>query len=285
MRVPIVVIFLSFFIFINCDKDNPSGSNDAKLIGSWILVKDKETEIENGVVVYIDSMIYTIDESYLLYVFSSSTLTAYSNDGDETTFQAVPYTASGGKITAEGESVDYIISGNMLILTARYEEDSLIYIYDAFFDKYTGNIPPDGWPPIPTDTIPSNATTIPTNGTSLNGTLVIDGVDWYLFTATSGKTYVIETTGDIVDTYLRLYEVTGNVLTMIASNDDYNDLNARISWSCSSSGTYYFSVKAFDDMEEGDYGISVTSSRFSYKQGIFLPRIKQIKAKRLKKKK
>ena len=286
MRVSIVAIFLSLFIFINCDKDdNPSGNDNANLIGNWILVKEKETILENGVIVEVDSTVYTIAESFILLAFTTNTVTSYYNEIDETTLEEFPYTASGGKMTIEGESIDYKITGDMLIFTERYEEDSVIEIYDLFFDKYTGKIPPDGWPPIPTDTIPSNATTIPTNGTSLNGTLVIDGVDWYLFSAASGKTYVIETTGDIVDTYLRLYEVTGNVLTMIASNDDGNDLNARISWSCSVSGTYYFSVRGYDDLEEGDYGISVTSSRLSYEQGVFIPRIKQIKASILKKRK
>lgn len=284
MRVVIIAILAGFFFFTGCkDDDNPSGHNDAKLLGNWILMKEKETIMENGVVVEVDSTIYTIAESYILLVFHTNTVTSYFNELDETYIEEFPYKTSAGKIIIEGDPVDYTIIGDMLIITQRYVEDDTTEIYEIFFDKYSGTIPPDGWPPIATEPIPSNATNMPTNGTSLNGTLVIGGVDWYSFTASSGKTYVIETTGDIVDTYLRLYEVAGNVLTMIASNDDGNDLNARISWLCDANGTYYFSVRAYDDEEEGDYGISVKTSRSSYRQDMFISQIRQIRNLRLKK--
>ncbi len=278
MRIIIVAILAGVLFFTGCkEESNPtSSSNDVNLIGNWILAKEKYTETVNGVVTSIDSIIYTTSESPALLIFAANTITGYYNDGYETTIENISYTTLNGKIFVQGSSVDYSVTGDLFKVYQSAVTDSSVQKLDLFYDKYTGNIPPDGWPPVPTKPIPDSVTVISTNGTSLNGALVDSAVDWYSFTATSGNAYTIKTTG-ILDTYLRLFEVTGTVLTMINSNDDgsNSDLNAKIIWSCSSDGTYYFNVRGFDDLQVGNYGVSVTSARSTFGQSIFLSQVRQ----------
>lgn len=105
------------------------------------------------------------------------------------------------------------------------------------------------------------------------------------FSRVAGKAYVITTTGDC-DTDLRLYQVKGSVLELISSNDDMNEdeLNSQITWTCSANGTYYFSVRGYDDEETGSYGISVLSSLDHYAGTPLFSKRKEIKAKNLKRK-
>jgi hypothetical protein len=64
--------------------------------------------------------------------------------------------------------------------------------------------------------------------------------DWIKFAAVSGTTYTIETQGP-TDTYINLYGTDG--VSLLASDDDSGTYpNAKIVWTCPSSGTYYFTV-------------------------------------------
>ena len=86
--------------------------------------------------------------------------------------------------------------------------------------------------------------------------------DWLKFSATSGKTYTIQTnnTGNFADTVLSLYGTDGS--TLITWNDDYPGLNwgSRIDWQPTQSGTYYLKVNHYDQYAYGcttQYTISV----------------------------
>ncbi len=64
--------------------------------------------------------------------------------------------------------------------------------------------------------------------------------DWFSFDAKTQTTYVIETTGNS-DTYINLYDSTGS--TFVASdNGSGTGLNAKLTWTCQTSGTYDFMV-------------------------------------------
>ena len=80
-------------------------------------------------------------------------------------------------------------------------------------------------------------------------------VDYYKFNATPGD-YGFETFSNI-DTYLHLYDTDGE--TEITSDDDSGeDLNARISWECTSPGVYYLKVRGYDEYETGEYSVLVS---------------------------
>jgi hypothetical protein len=80
--------------------------------------------------------------------------------------------------------------------------------------------------------------------------------DWLSFSATAGTTYTIQTFGS-TDTYLNLFSTDGT--TLLTSDDDSGTgpgLNAKIVWTCTTSGTYYFEVtSSFGGI--GNYTVSV----------------------------
>ncbi len=285
MRLVTFLLISLLLFFSSCDESNPSGNNNVSIIGTWILATEKETEIEIGVdtTVYIDN--YTVAQSYIILVISATTITMYTNDEVETNMEVTNYTMIGNKITLMGESFDVAIVGGQLYLKSVYTETGYIDIWEVYFNKYTGAIPPESWPDIPVIQIPTSTTTIQTNGSSLSGTLDIGKVNWYIFSGIAGKAYVITTTGDC-DTYLRLYKTAGSVLELINSNDDMNEdeLNSQITWICSANGTYYFSVRGYDDDETGSYGISVLSSLEHYAGTSLFSKRNEIKARKLKSK-
>jgi Ser-Thr-rich glycosyl-phosphatidyl-inositol-anchored membrane family/Bacterial pre-peptidase C-terminal domain len=72
-------------------------------------------------------------------------------------------------------------------------------------------------------------------------TLTSNDRDWFSFAATAGTTYTIETFGSS-DTYMNLF--SNNGANLISSNDDESgtNTNAKITWTCTVSGTYYFEI-------------------------------------------
>lgn len=73
----------------------------------------------------------------------------------------------------------------------------------------------------------------------------LNDADWLKFAAVSGTTYTIETQGS-TDTYIDLYGTDG--VSLLASDDDSGSSypNAEIEWTCTLSGTYYFTVAGWD---------------------------------------
>lgn len=85
----------------------------------------------------------------------------------------------------------------------------------------------------PTTNVAINPTTTAQLSASYNS-----GRRAFNFTATAGCTYVFETCGySTADTYLRLYS-TGTGGTLLASGDDNCGLQSRITWTCTTNGTY-----------------------------------------------
>jgi len=152
MKTLFVVLLSVFFLFISCNEDegNPSGGTNP-LVGSWFLTKDRFSMMVNNVIIEKDSSVYaTATESFLVLSFSKSLVYSYEKDEEDsvTYVDTIPYTASGGKIALEEDTADYSISGSTLCVSTRYDDADTTYFSDMFLNRYTGNIPPDGWPPI-----------------------------------------------------------------------------------------------------------------------------------------
>lgn len=84
--------------------------------------------------------------------------------------------------------------------------------------------------------------------------------DWFAFSATAGMTYVMETFNNYgLDTYIELFDENSTYITY--NDDGGSDLNASLSWTCDSDGTYYFKVHGYlyDPDEEGPYTVSVVT--------------------------
>lgn len=98
----------------------------------------------------------------------------------------------------------------------------------------------------PVDAIAGNTSTSAALSPSLpqNSTVDLPGdQDWFRISLTAGSRYdfaLNATTGSSLDTYMRLLDGNG---TQLAVNDDAVGLNSRISFTATSSGTYYVSAQ------------------------------------------
>jgi len=85
-------------------------------------------------------------------------------------------------------------------------------------------------------------------------------MDWMKFNTSAGKTYTIETSDTVTDTYMYLYSPN---LTEITHDDDSGyELASKIIWISNNSDTYYIMVRHFSYSEFGPatrYNISVSS--------------------------
>jgi serralysin len=97
-------------------------------------------------------------------------------------------------------------------------------------------------------------------GDSFTGTLgVVGDTDWVGITLTAGQTYTIDLTGSgaspVSDTYLRLRDSGGSV---VAFNDDGGSgLNASLTFTATSTGTYFLEADSFANNKLGTYTLAV----------------------------
>lgn len=116
------------------------------------------------------------------------------------------------------------------------------------------------------------AKTITTDGAVQEHNFYDDATDWLKFSATAGKTYVIETwVVGVADTYLYIYDGT----TLKASNDDKasGDYGSKITFTAASTKTYYIRCYSYGGKTGTNrgYTISVTTSGGGGGGGITLP--------------
>ena len=116
------------------------------------------------------------------------------------------------------------------------------------------------------------AKTISTDGSVQEHNFYDDATDWLKFSATAGKTYVIETwVVGVADTYLYVYDGS----TLKASNDDKasGDYGSKISFTAPSTKTYYIKAYSYGGKTGTNrgYTISVTRSGGGSGGGITLP--------------
>lgn len=113
-------------------------------------------------------------------------------------------------------------------------------------------------------------------GQSAHGVLTLGDSDWYAVHLVAGHTYTIAeiglnaTTLRCQDTVLNLRSSTGAV---VATNDDYvyddanqvYSVNSILTFTATTSGTYYIDAGSFNGSDAGEYGISITEgTRASY---------------------
>jgi hypothetical protein len=167
----------------------------------------------------------------------------YDEDDEEDGADTLTITRTGNRLVARASTYD-----------AQWDEH---IEQQTDFVAYTGVYPPAAWANLMVDE-PNNtaaqATPIIADAAARSAFLGEADADWYSFTAQAGKRYRIRTFGS-TDTYLRLYGTNG--ATLLDEQDDDADLNAVITWTAPTSGTYYFSVRGFGDEVSGGYTVSV----------------------------
>lgn len=98
-------------------------------------------------------------------------------------------------------------------------------------------------------------------GQIAQGTLGASGDhDWYRVDLVAGQTYTFAMVGTgangVADAFLRLYAPGGSIV--VASNDDgLPNQNSIITFTATTTGTYYIDAGAYNDVGTGQYGVSV----------------------------
>jgi len=94
--------------------------------------------------------------------------------------------------------------------------------------------------------------------TAVQGTISCGGdVDYFKLQLVAGRTYKISLealTSDYFDDHLTFYDSSGSELTY---NDDSSGQNAQISYTISSTGTYYVQASGFNGGQCGSYVLAV----------------------------
>ncbi|MDC7784345.1 M10 family metallopeptidase C-terminal domain-containing protein [Rhodoplanes sp. TEM] len=86
--------------------------------------------------------------------------------------------------------------------------------------------------------------------------------DWYRVTLTAGQIYTVALVGTgtsgVTDPYLQIYGTNGS--TVVASDDDsLPNINSVVTFTASTSGTYYIDAGAYNNSGAGQYGVSITT--------------------------
>ena len=115
--------------------------------------------------------------------------------------------------------------------------------------------------PTPMDVIAGNAATTASLTASASQASSIDfggDQDWFRVTLSAGWRYSFAmdaAAGSSLDSYLRLLSATGQQL---AFNDDAAGMNSRLSFTATTSGTYYLSAQGFE-ASRGSYSLTMTA--------------------------
>ena len=112
-------------------------------------------------------------------------------------------------------------------------------------------------PDIPGDSTTTASITV---GGTVNGTLeTAADHDWFRIDLTAGQSITVFVDGTTLeDSYLRIRSAAG---TVIYENDDINPgivRDSRLSFTATSTGTYYIDVGSFEETYAGDYQVSVS---------------------------
>src|SRR5689334_665759 len=104
-------------------------------------------------------------------------------------------------------------------------------------------------------------------GTSVRGYINGGGdQDWYAVTLTAGQTYTFALSGfgvgALSDAYLRLLNSSG---TQVAFDDDSGPLaNSKLTFTASTSGTYYISAQGYGTTTTGQYLLTMATGTTPY---------------------
>jgi Peptidase M10 serralysin C terminal/Bacterial pre-peptidase C-terminal domain/Matrixin len=104
-------------------------------------------------------------------------------------------------------------------------------------------------------------------GQVVQGNLTTNDSDWYKITLTAGKTYTFDLVGtggaNVQDPILGLYDSAGNFVDY--SDDGLTGDNARLTFTATTSGTYYLSAEAYLPGDIGQYSMTFAEgTRTSY---------------------
>lgn len=162
----------------------------------------------------------------------------------------------------KGDTITWGLEGPTLRLGFPSKNLSNLATYVNRYSAYSGEFPPPAWNvPLGPDSFepdnsPDSAKTILADGHAQERTLLIGDPDWVRLQAEAGRSYTMETLGNI-DMLLELYAPDGT--SLLARDDDGGSgYNARVEWKCPADGTYYLKLRGYRQSAEGTYFVRVT---------------------------
>lgn len=191
----------------------------------------------------------------------TSTGTGAITNGDTVLYL---YNPNGSLVTFDDEGGTG--SGSMISFTA--QRDGVIYVGAEAYGNATGNYDLSATTLLDDDVTNGpikNDAILTVNGAASTGTIdYVTDQDWFTVELTAGTTYTFNLTGTggtpLDDPAMGLHNSNGVLLDY---NDDTNGYDPELTFTPTSSGTYYISVEAFtgyDPTATGDYSLTASSS-------------------------
>ena len=110
----------------------------------------------------------------------------------------------------------------------------------------------------PTDNAATGATALTIGASGQTHTITPGDTDWFSFSAETDSLYIIQTTGH-TDGFMTLYDTDG--VTPLDNDNGNIERNPLITWTCLSSGTYYFTIRGFGAATTGAYSVTGAVNR------------------------
>lgn len=296
MRTLLILFVLSLFL-INCDDTSSSGSGSQ--YRNWtpgdcrvISYDSSNNLVSDTTYLYMDMFSSDDYPVEMILAVSSNVMKIHMYEDSEYQIETMEYSLSGENVvfddfdmndeTMEMEfyKLEYVDNKMLLHSKIKYLDPELAELVGGtymetyvYYDSYTGPVPPSHWPDLTPEPVTdayesdnsyTSANNIETDGTSQSHTIhTYTDVDWLKFSAESGKTYTIKSTGS-TDVYAYLIDTDGSSV-LDEGDDTMTDYNFEIEWTCQNTGVYYIQIEGF---ESGAYGVSVESRRERSKSDI-----------------
>ncbi len=257
--IPLFLIPIMLILFSGCEVDSEP-DYAADLAGMYIV-----TEVT---IAGLGTLDFTQFELFEAWFFELKEDEMVSYDNDATICENI-YASEEDGITSYEEDVIVFDDGEEL----EYElEDDILTFLDEdgneiVMEIYDGTVPPASWTDI---TLLPNDDFEPDNSFAEATTIAVgtmneahyfgpcDDQDYFTFTAAAGATYVIETTTDDPDIDPELDLYNSSYAWIDGDSDSGTDWNALLTWTCPSTGTYYFMIESWLNFDVGDYTVSLT---------------------------
>jgi hypothetical protein len=280
----ILVLLVSALILIMClGCEETSTDYFAELEGVYIV-----TSVTTDFYGEMDFTQFELFEAWFIE-FKEDEVISYDNDYTicETTFdsesdEVSAYKASTIEFT-DDTYVEYELDGTTVTIT---DSDGTVEL-----ELYTGTFPPPSWTDLtqlPNDSFEpddsfAEATTIAVgtvNEAHYFGPC--DDQDYFMFTAAAGATYVISSTtpdDPDIDPEIDLYNSSQSWID--GDSDSGPDWNFELSWTCPTSGTYYFMVESWLNLDVGNYTVSLVQAPAGLaKTGNGIPEEKKVRTEK-----
>jgi len=268
-----ISILTAIIIIIACEEDSAGpGGDSGPLTGQWRLHKTTDTLWVDGSIERADVDLFTIDDPYVfphIVSFRGDTMSFCENVVFSTEYnceEGYIYQLIGNQIILDEigdddiDTMEYSLDGNTFTIYYDWIDEFEDYTHvgrgETVWIRYTGDFPPSEWlTPLSNDAYEPDdsadeATPVTVGAEAVRHVWYPGDKDWFTFQAQAGTTYIIETYGSYLH-WLSLLD-TDRTTQLDVSESGWG--NAKIEWTCPTSGNYYFKTSVHYEEGEDDAG-------------------------------